>query len=90
MTHDNTVTLHNLTFSKLILFSSCLSFVIFLFFFVYCVLVVFNSFFPQISRLCFLIFCFIKIYIAEISSLTFFKIYKTCLLLHDFVTLSFE
>ena len=31
MTHDNTVTLHNLTFSKLILFLSCLSF-FFLFF----------------------------------------------------------
>ena len=49
VTHDNTVTLHNLTFFK-INFVFIVSFVL-LFFFLYCVLVVFNSFFPNLSSL---------------------------------------
>ena len=57
MTHDSTVTLHNLTFSKLILFLSCLS----LFFLcIACSLSL--TFFSQISRLCFFLsFDFLKI-----------------------------
>ena len=82
-TQDRTQLHHSymLTFSKLILFSSCLSF--FSFLFVCCVLVVLNSF-SKISRLCFLLFCSLKI---EISFLFLKKIVKRCFLLHDFVTL---